>query len=78
MPFLFTFTFPVLALEPTTPLSGYGRQSWVMENGLPQNTVKAIAQTSDGFIWLGTEVGLVRFDGTSFVLFDQNSKAASA
>ena len=47
-----------------------------MENGLPQNTVQAIAQTSDGFLWLGTEVGLVRFDGNSFVVFDQNSKPA--
>jgi ligand-binding sensor domain-containing protein/signal transduction histidine kinase len=64
------------ALEPTTPLANYGRQTWVMENGLPQNTVQALAQTRDGFIWLGTEAGLVRFDGNSFVLFDQNSKPA--
>ena len=74
--FLFGFISLASALEPTTPLSSYGRQSWVMENGLPQNTVKAIAQTSDGFLWLGTEVGLVRFDGNSFLLFDQNSKPA--
>jgi signal transduction histidine kinase/ligand-binding sensor domain-containing protein len=47
-----------------------------MENGLPQNTVQAIAQTRDGFVWLGTEIGLVRFDGNSFVLFDQNTKPA--
>ena len=45
-----------------------------MENGLPQNTVQALAQTRDGFLWLGTEVGLVRFDGNNFVLFDQKSK----
>jgi signal transduction histidine kinase/ligand-binding sensor domain-containing protein len=44
-----------------------------MENGLPQNTVQALAQTDDGFIWLGTEVGLVRFDGNGFQVFDQNS-----
>ena len=62
------------ALEPTTALASYGRQTWVMENGLPQNTVQALAQTRDGFVWLGTEVGLVRFDGNSFILFDQNSK----
>jgi len=47
-----------------------------MENGLPQNTVQALAQTRDGFVWLGTESGLVRFDGNAFVLFDQNSKPA--
>ena len=48
---------PCLALEPTTPLANYGRQSWGMENGLPQNTVQALVQTHNGFVWLGTEVG---------------------
>jgi signal transduction histidine kinase len=65
-----------LALEPSTPLANYGRQTWMMENGLPQNTVQALAQTRDGFIWLGTEVGLVRFDGNSFAVFDKNSTPA--
>jgi ligand-binding sensor domain-containing protein len=63
-------------LQPTTPLANYNRQSWVMENGLPQNTVQALAQTRDGFIWLGTEVGLVRFDGVAFQLFDRNTTPA--
>src|SRR5262249_20447011 len=67
---------PARALEPTTPLSSFSRQSWVMENGLPQNTVQALAQTNDGFLWLGTEVGLVRFDGSSFAVFDKTSKPA--
>lgn len=62
------------ALEPSTTLAGFSRQSWVMENGLPQNTVQALAQTSDGFLWIATEVGLVRFDGNSFLTYDQNSK----
>ncbi len=65
-----------LALEPTTPLSSYGRQGWATENGLPQNTVQALAQTLDGFLWLGTEVGLVRFDGNGFAVLDQHSKPA--
>ncbi|MFZ1084703.1 MAG: two-component regulator propeller domain-containing protein [Terracidiphilus sp.] len=64
------------ALEPTTPLASYGRQSWGMENGLPQNTVQALVQTHDGYIWLGTEVGLVRFDGNGFAVFDKNSTPA--
>jgi signal transduction histidine kinase/ligand-binding sensor domain-containing protein len=64
------------ALEPTTPLANYGRQSWVMENGLPQNTVQAMVQGKDGFLWLGTEVGLVRFDGNGFAVFDKNSTPA--
>ncbi len=65
-----------LALEPSTPLFSYGRQSWVMENGLPQNTVQVLLQTRDGFVWLGTEVGLVRFDGNSFEVFDKTSSPA--
>ncbi|UWZ85738.1 sensor histidine kinase [Occallatibacter riparius] len=66
----------VRALEPTTPLANLNRQSWAMENGLPQNTVQALAQTANGYLWLGTEVGLVRFDGVGFVLFDEHSKPA--
>ena len=67
---------PGLALEPSTPLANYGRQSWGMENGLPQNTVQALLQTRNGFVWLGTEVGLVRFDGNGFAVFDKNSTPA--
>jgi len=63
-------------LEPATPLANLNRQGWVMENGLPQNTVQALAQTADGFLWLGTEVGLVRFDGLGFRVFDEHSKPA--
>ena len=47
-----------------------------MENGLPQNTVQALAQTNDGFLWLGTEAGLVRFDGVEFQTYDRNSVPA--
>ncbi|MDE3201796.1 MAG: hypothetical protein KGN79_12850 [Acidobacteriota bacterium] len=64
------------ALEPTTSLGSYGRQAWVMENGMPQNTVHALTQTRDGYLWIGTEVGLVRFDGHSFLVLDKNSKPA--
>ncbi len=64
------------ALEPSTPLANYGRQAWAMENGLPQNTVQALAQTKDGFLWLGTEAGLVRFDGVEFQTYDRNSTPA--
>ncbi len=64
------------ALEPTTSLANYGRQAWAMENGLPQNTVQALAQTKDGFLWLGTEAGLVRFDGVEFQTYDRKSTPA--
>ena len=41
-------------------------RSWTTEDGLPNNTVHAIAQTPDGYLWLGTPGGLVRFDGIRF------------
>src|SRR5665213_1585235 len=69
-------SFTSRALDPSTSLTSYARQTWVMENGLPQNTVTALLQTQDGFIWLGTEAGLVRFDGNSFQVYDRNSEAA--
>ncbi len=64
------------ALVPNTPLGSMNRQGWAMENGLPQNTIHAIAQTADGYLWLGTEAGLVRFDGVQFAVFDRGSKPA--
>jgi ligand-binding sensor domain-containing protein/signal transduction histidine kinase len=64
------------ALEPDTPLAGYARQLWVMESGLPQNTVQALAQTRDGFVWVGTEAGLARFDGIGFQVFDKTTSPA--
>ncbi|MGO8934787.1 MAG: two-component regulator propeller domain-containing protein [Terracidiphilus sp.] len=67
---------PAAALEPSTPLANFGRQAWAMENGLPQNTVQALAQTKDGFLWLGTEAGLVRFDGIEFETYDRSSTPA--
>ncbi len=44
-------------------------RSWYADDGLPSNDVHAIAQTPDGFLWVGTECGLARFDGVRFVTF---------
>jgi ligand-binding sensor domain-containing protein len=43
---------------------------WTTENGLPQNSVRAILQTRDGYLWLATLDGLVRFDGVRFTIFN--------
>ena len=48
----------------------YHITSWQMADGLPQNSVGAIVQTKDGYIWLGTYNGLARFDGVRFQTFD--------
>jgi ligand-binding sensor domain-containing protein len=46
---------------------------WTVENGLPQNSIKALAQTRDGYVWLGTLKGLARFDGVRFRVFDHGN-----
>ncbi len=61
------------ALDPRTPLAQYSRQTWQTENGLPQNTVRSVAQTEDGYIWVATREGLARFDGNGFVVFDKQN-----
>src|SRR4029077_3502154 len=57
-------------IDPAIPPSQYGHDAWTSDSGLPQNSVFAIAQTSDGYLWLGTQEGLVRFDGVRFTIFD--------
>ena len=64
---------PVFALDPNHTLSEYGHQVWLSENGLPQNTVQAITQTHDGYLWIGTQEGLARFDGIKFDVFDRQN-----
>ena len=44
-------------------------RSWGTGAGLPQNSVNAIVQTRDGYLWLGTRDGLARFDGVRFTVF---------
>ncbi|MGC8763979.1 MAG: two-component regulator propeller domain-containing protein [Acidobacteriota bacterium] len=60
---------PSRALDPQRALTQYLRRSWTSDQGLPQNSVQAIAQTPDGFIWLATQEGLARFDGVDFEIF---------
>ena len=42
------------------------RRVWTRENGLPHNTVRALLQTRDGYLWAGTRSGAARFDGQKF------------
>lgn len=63
----------VLALDSRRELSQFSHDVWLTENGLPQNTVHSIAQTRDGYIWIGTEEGLARFDGVKFTVFDKQN-----
>ncbi|HKI71135.1 MAG TPA: two-component regulator propeller domain-containing protein, partial [Verrucomicrobiae bacterium] len=58
------------ALDPAKDLLQYNCRSWSRQNGLPVTGVNAITQTKDGYLWLGTSAGLVRFDGVEFKRFD--------
>ncbi len=51
-------------------------KTWNTENGLPQNTVNAIAQTPDGYLWIATFDGLARFDGARFKIFKKSNTPA--
>ena len=69
------------ALRPAGPRSdelarGYLHSSWQTEGGLPDNTVTALLQTRDGYLWVGSQFGLARFDGVAFSAFDQRNVGA--
>jgi signal transduction histidine kinase/ligand-binding sensor domain-containing protein/DNA-binding response OmpR family regulator len=62
-----------LALNPAKRITQYGHDVWQTEQGLPQNSVRSITQSRDGYLWFGTEEGLVRFDGVRFTVFDKTN-----
>jgi len=65
-----------VAVDATEALRVYSHDVWQVENGLPQDAVQAITQTKDGYLWLGTEQGLVRFDGVQFQVFNRKNTPA--
>ena len=56
---------PAHALDPGKAVEEYVLDQWDVRHGLPFTTVRAIRQTPDGYLWLGTQSGLVRFDGAA-------------
>src|SRR5262245_11963333 len=62
-----------LALSPHKSLSQFTRTVWTQAQGLPQDSVSTLAQTPDGYLWLGTSEGLVRFDGYQFVTYTREN-----
>jgi len=57
-----------MGLDPAKSVYQYNCRNWTRQNGLPVNGISAITQTPDGFLWLGTQKGLVVFDGVQFNL----------
>src|SRR6266567_5930628 len=58
---------PANALDPRRELTEYRHTIWTGKDGLPATFIYSIAQSSDGYIWLGSTDGLARFDGIQFV-----------
>src|SRR5262249_27064043 len=63
-------------VRPPEPPIEYSARVWQTDDGLPHNLVRAIAQTPDGYLWVGTKVALARFDGIRFTLFDDRNTPA--
>ena len=64
------------SLDPNKQITQYLHDVWQTEDGLPLNDVSDIIQTYDGYLWIGTEEGLVRFDGVKFTVFNKQNTAA--
>ena len=66
-----TFARSAHALDPARFLTQYGHQAWLLQDGELRAPVYPMAQTPDGYLWIGTQAGVVRFDGVRFVPLDK-------
>ena len=64
--------FSIYGLDPKKETFLFKNDIWKVEQGLPQYSVFAITQTSDGYLWFGTQEGLARFNGIRFDVFDRD------
>ncbi len=64
---------PALALDPAKAIGDFIHESWSVDDGLPQSTIRSIAQTRDGYVWFATHEGVARFDGRKFTVFDEST-----
>src|SRR5580704_313957 len=63
------FTTSAYALDPNKAITQFVHTAWTGQDGAPSN-IQALAQTTDGYLWLGTASGLFRFDGVRFSRFE--------
>ena len=60
---------PAYGLDPARALHQYRCTNWSRQNGLTVSSINAVVQSGDGYLWLGTQQGLVRFNGHAFTSF---------
>jgi PAS domain S-box-containing protein len=70
---LFFLSPLAFALDPDKKITQYIHDSWGLEHNLPQISVYTIIQSRDGYLWLGTQEGLARFDGVNFTVYDRRN-----
>ncbi|MFC2146767.1 two-component regulator propeller domain-containing protein, partial [Acidobacteriota bacterium] len=70
---LFIAASLLFPLDPQKQLTQYIHKKWSTDDGLPNNYISTILQSSDGYLWLGTYEGLTRFDGVTFEIFDKGN-----
>jgi len=73
---LLLFATAVAAADRAPDSPVYSRRVWQSADGLPEDYAQALAQTADGYLWIGTSGGLVRFDGTRFTVFNRENEPA--
>ena len=64
---LLVFSTCAFALDPSLDISQFAHTAWRVRDGFGKGPIHSIAQTPDGYLWLGTEFGLLRFDGVRAV-----------
>lgn len=67
---------PAVSPTPERLSASYHSQTWTTEQGLPGDTVRAVVQTRDGYLWAATQAGLARFDGVRFKVFGKQNEPA--
>ena len=67
---MIVFSSPLAEADFTLDSDAWIIQSWAVDEGLPESSATAMAQTPDQYLWFGTFGGLVRFDGVTFTVFD--------
>jgi len=67
---------PASALDPSLKPTQYVADNWQIPEGLPQTSAQAVTRSPDGYLWIGTQEGLARFDGVRFTVYHGSNEAA--